>query len=189
MPQREAEGAAAQPQRLSRRAEWPEEQLGVVIETDASILLMRVENLSQGAEHRGICRLPGSRNVRRGKQASPDAVEVEDLLLWEYPRLPTAAEERIQRRGVHVPMIDPPVIGAVFAQELLVRAEKRRSIRTSRVPEQRDHACRSQDARELETRFLAIEPMKRLTGRDRVDARVLQRRRFGSRSNAVKLRL
>src|SRR5262249_42825428 len=81
------------------------------------------------------------------------------------------------------------VINRIIFQQLFVSDEKRRRGRDALIPDQRDPALRFENAGKLRTGFFPVEPVKRLSRRDEINARVVQRSLFRLRRHAVEARI
>src|SRR5437899_2631032 len=99
-----------------------------------------------------------------------------------------AAEEFSEHRRIDSLMIDLLMIGGESAQQLYIIPQKRCGIGTAIVTNEDHPSLRAQNAHELLTAALAVEPMKRLAGTDEINALVWQNSRLGSTGEAYELR-
>src|SRR5436309_3281402 len=81
------------------------------------------------------------------------------------------------------------VVRAELQEHLLVSAQKRSRINPSFVPDQHDPAARLQYPGEFVARQFLIEPMKRLPGRDKIDAIIRQSCGFCGAFDACEFRI
>jgi len=142
------------------------------------------EDRRERREHGLVIRVAGRRRVGRRAQAAGQPLEVEFLRVREDVARETAGEEAAQDARIDQPVVDLPVVDPVAQQQVLVRRGEG-GVDPARVPEQADAAAAAQDARELGTGALKVEPVERLPGRDQVDARIGEGRCFGRRRDAV----
>lgn len=111
------------------------------------------------------------RDVGGGEEARLEPGEIELLGVLVAAGGERTAEEGVEALRSDAAMADLGVVGAEFQQERLVGGEKRRPLRSPRVPDQRRLPALPENAAKLVARPRRVEPVERLSCDDQVDAR------------------
>src|SRR5437867_11103566 len=148
----------------------PAIDLSLILESNAPLYLMPLENPSQLLNHRRMTRVSRRRSVGAGEQSSSNAFEIKHLLVWKSIGLIALTEERVQRLGRDVRVVHLLIIGRKCVQQFLVGFQKSATLCLSLIPNQQHLSSRLENAPKFAPCGRPIKPMKGLERHNPIDA-------------------
>ncbi len=161
-----------------------------ILEAHPAILRVLAKGRLGRLEERCMGRVSRRRHVGGRQQPAAQSLQVEALGIGKSPVLVALRAEQGAKHGrPEVGMVHLAIIGPVLQQQRLQRPQERRGVGAARVPQEHHAAAQPQHAQELAPRPGHVEPVKRLSRDDQVDAAFGQRGLLRAAGDAVKPRL
>src|SRR4029077_20562741 len=144
-----------------------------VVHTYLAVLLISVEEFAELLHHGRVIRMALSRGERTAAKTAETRVPVEDLVIGQVA-LREGAQEAADALRFGIGVFHLFVIGPEALQNIFVRARERRFLHAPIVPSDDHPAARLEDADELAAGGVRLEPVKGLSGRDEINAGIVE---------------